>query len=508
MMHRTNTRGSARFSWILAIVVAAWIVVAALISLVSLQTATYASWADGNRLALASNFVLGMAEDLHSQGKSMQQIAKAIVADVESHPGISASVIDESGHLLAGQPITPEPVTIRPFAIAAPIGMVHYHDVIYHGVTAHNVKTELGPMPPLAAAGPPLEDQRAELDHPPLPFTGRLAAVLRVPGGTIFLSVTGSSLKGVERNYAIAMALVLLLAVLTTWLVQRGAIGNVMRPVTSVESALRGLSRGEYSRLEVVAADDQSAGGIVAAYNAAAGQVASAIRGRAETESNMRQFVAEAGHELRTPLTVIMGYVDVLRQGAIAEAALAQRILESIIAEGQRMSGLITKLLLLARLDTVDTSIPEIVDAGELAKEVVDSFRPIANGSNIAARIVPETYVRASRTELRESVSNLLDNAIKYAPKAPIQVEVRHEDGDVVISVRDTGPGMSPEIRDRAFERFSRGDERGDVPGSGLGLAIVKRAAERAGGSVKLEAEPGDGVIVSMRLPSVRPESD
>jgi len=501
MMHRTIPRGGWRFSWLLSVVVAAWIVIAAVISLVSLQTATYASWADGDRLAATAKFVLSTANDLHAQGKSMRQIAKSIVTDIGSNPGISVSVIDDAGHLLAGQPITPEPVTIRPFAIAAPVLMIHYHDVVFR-----NVKAGLGSMPPISAAGPPPDESRADLDHPPLPFAGRLATALRIPGGTIFLSVSRSSLKGVERSYAIAMALLLLLAVLTTWLVQRGAIGNVMRPVTSVESALRGLSRGDYSRLEVVAADDESAGGIVAAYNAAAGQVAVAVRGRAEAEANMRQFVAEAGHELRTPLTVIMGYVDVLRQGAIAEATLAQRILDSVIGEGQRMSALITKLLLLARLDTVDTSVPEIVDAGEIAKEVVDSFRPIANGSNIVARIVPETYVRAARAELRESVSNLLDNAIKYAPKSLIEVEVRRDGADIVLSVKDSGPGMSPEIRDRAFERFSRGDERGDVPGSGLGLAIVKRAAERAGGAVALETHSGAGTLVSLRLPSVRPE--
>ena len=113
----------------------------------------------------------------------------------------------------------------------------------------------------------------------------------------------------------------------------------------------------------------------------------------------------------------------------------------------------------------------------------------------------PGSFVEVSESELRESLRNLLDNALKYAPGTTIVTTVRTEGDSVLIRVRDDGPGMSPELSARAFERFTRGETAGSVGGSGLGLAIVKRSIERGGGSVSLDTKLGEGTTVEIRLP-------
>jgi two-component system OmpR family sensor kinase len=110
--------------------------------------------------------------------------------------------------------------------------------------------------------------------------------------------------------------------------------------------------------------------------------------------------------------------------------------------------------------------------------------------------------VQAAPNEVRELVGNLLDNAIKYAPGSTTRAAVRRVNGYVEVEVADDGPGMDPALRVRAFDRFSRGDNRGNIPGSGLGLAIVKRIADRAGGEVELDTAPGRGVRVVVKLPA------
>jgi two-component system OmpR family sensor kinase len=327
-------------------------------------------------------------------------------------------------------------------------------------------------------------------------------AMVHVPGAMILLTLTDYPMGAIVRDYLLAMAILTIVAIAATWYVQDRTLRRALAPVSTVEGALRRLADGEYSRLTMVGHAEGEAG-VVDAYNAAADELASSIRRRAEAEANLRQFVAEAGHELRTPLTVIMGFVDVLRQGAIAEQALAQRILESVAAEGERMRSLITNLLLLARLDAVAHDRNETVDVSSLVAEAVDAFRSFAGGSRITVSAQPDVLVTGSASELREVVSNLLDNALKYAPSANVRVSVEKDGKFAAITVHDDGPGMSAALRARAFDRFSRGDERGSVPGSGLGLAIVKRIATRAGGDVRLESAPGQGTQVRVLLPLV-----
>jgi len=326
------------------------------------------------------------------------------------------------------------------------------------------------------------------------------SVVIHIAGVMLELRLADNPWLQIAQTYAFAMAGLIILAIVVTWFVNVRSLRRALAPMITVESALRRLAGGEYTRLEMIG-DEAGGTGVVDAYNAAADELATSIRLRAEAESNTRQFVADAGHELRTPLTVIMGFVDVLRQGAIAEQALAQRILESVAAEGERMRRLIARLLMLARLDAVAPERQESVDLSQIVSDTVESFRPLAGKTTLAVKLESDVTVIGSAPDVREIVGILVDNALKYAPGSNVTVATTREGRYGVIAVSDDGPGMEPDLRVSAFDRFSRGDERGSVPGSGLGLAIVKRIAVRAGGEVELQSTLGQGTHVRVRLP-------
>ena len=215
----------------------------------------------------------------------------------------------------------------------------------------------------------------------------------------------------------------------------------------------------------------------------------------------MRQFVADAGHELRTPLTVVMGFIDVLKRGASHDPALTARIFETMGQESRRMRMLVDKLIVLARLEQPELRTPEVFDVTALSKRVVDTFLPLDRQNRLAFVAQAQAFVAADEHELHEAIANLVDNALKYAPDAPVRVSVESMNGTVEIAVSDGGPGFSSEDQAHAFDRFYRGTAHGAIEGSGLGLAIVKRAIERAEGEVKLESTPGCGTRVTLRLP-------
>jgi signal transduction histidine kinase len=383
---------------------------------------------------------------------------------------------------------------------------------IIAGARARDFDVTTQPLPERRQMGPGI---KVPMGAPPPPFSIMMPAgsmfgspdpfatpsvALHVDGVMLLITLSNTPWLPVAQAYAVAMAILLVLAIVVTWLVNARGLRRALAPMTTVESALRRLASGEYTRLEMIG-DEPGERGVIDAYNAAADELATSIRLRAEAESNTRQFVADAGHELRTPLTVIMGFVDVLRQGAIAEQALAQRILDSVAAEGERMRRLIARLLMLARLDAVAPERQESVDLSHVVSDTVESFRPLAGTTTLGVKLESDVIVIGSAPDIREIVGILVDNALKYAPGSNVTVTTSHEGRYGTISVVDDGPGMAPDLRVRAFDRFSRGDERGSVPGSGLGLAIVKRIAVRAGGEVDLESTLGKGTQVRVRLP-------
>ena len=220
-----------------------------------------------------------------------------------------------------------------------------------------------------------------------------------------------------------------------------------------------------------------------------------------------RDFVANASHELRTPLTSIRGFVEALEDGGLEEADTAKRFLARIRANADRMASLVDDLLELSRLESgAQAPSLEPIDCGAVVADVVSSFSKIAARKSIdlhsVLAVTPEIVTDGDR--LRRVLEHLVDNALKYTPDGG-RVTVRATaPGAVVISVEDTGPGISPEHLPRLFERFYRVDtaRSRELGGTGLGLSIVKHLAEGMGASIKVTSVAGKGSRFEVRLPS------
>ncbi len=455
-------------------------------------------WFDANVRAHIADDVAHVAQRMQNNHKTPTQVAQAIVTLVRSVPGFTAAVYDDDGKLLAGDPAIGN-LPYRPFGLTRVAVATSPPPV--PGPTF--VPTDVGFHGTIFAMRLPGPATRGiNLLRWPLGELSVPTSFVHIDGGLVLFRPTQdvvASVQNLSRSLAIAAMFLTFVAVL---LLGRRLFASAIRPLDRLRSGLLRLANGDFARLETFDPDDGSATELVAAYNAVASEMQTAAQQRAEVEAKIRQFVADAGHELRTPLAVIMGYVQLLRQSGQADGEMAARVFSEIDEQGKRMSVLIQKLLLLTRLESQEPHDVKILDAADIAESVVASFRPLANGARLTVDAQRDAFVQVSESELHEAIGNLIDNALKYAPGSHIQTRVRVEGDTVVVAVADDGPGMSPEVRARAFERFSRGESSGSITGAGLGLAIVERAVKRAGGSVSLESALGRGTTVRLHFPA------
>ena len=233
-------------------------------------------------------------------------------------------------------------------------------------------------------------------------------------------------------------------------------------------------------------------GQVGSALNAMLDHVGSSLEARHRSEQQVRQFVADASHELRTPLTTIAGYTELARKRPDDRAA-TDTALAKVDEESGRMTALVEDLLLLARLDSGRPLARDHVDLTRLLVEAVSDQRVLAPDHQWRLSL-PETSVDVVGDEqrLHQVVTNLLTNARKYTPAGTTVTISAHATG---FSVHDDGPGFPPDLRDKAFERFVRGDEArsraaGDG-GYGLGLSLVHAIVTAHGGTVSLHSTPG-----------------
>ncbi|MEO8690863.1 MAG: HAMP domain-containing sensor histidine kinase [Solirubrobacteraceae bacterium] len=228
---------------------------------------------------------------------------------------------------------------------------------------------------------------------------------------------------------------------------------------------------------------------------------------RSETEATLarqREFVADASHELRTPLTSVLANLELLEEvleGEQREAAA------SALRSSRRMRRLVADLLLLARADAGRITRHEPVDVAGVITEAAGELEPVSNGHDITVSAPSGATISGARDELHRLALNLLENALRHTdPGTAVEASVERINGQVVLSVEDDGPGIPPELHDKVFERFFRGD--GERSGSsGLGLAIVRAVAESHHGNVTLE-DPldGRGARFVVRFPAETPD--
>jgi signal transduction histidine kinase len=333
-------------------------------------------------------------------------------------------------------------------------------------------------------------------------FLGIEQTTVAIPGGWVRIIPDPDDLTRTINAFWLSMIPIGLFVVGAAWLFGRTIAAQALRPLVETTESLARFGAGDFTPRPVLTGDRNEIGALVEAYNRAAAQVSAAFEERRAAELRMRQFVADAGHELRTPLTVIMGFIDVLRRRAAQEPAISTKIYDTMLAESRRMKSLIDKLIVLARLENHVTLAPAEVDVADVASEVVVGMQALSSSPRIAFnQPAPGVFVRADRHELHDALSNLVENALKYAPESPVDVSVAVDGIHAVVEVSDYGPGIPADEQQLVFDRFYRGRDRVEAEGFGLGLAIAKRAVERAGGRLSVMSRVGEGSRFTIRLP-------
>lgn len=285
----------------------------------------------------------------------------------------------------------------------------------------------------------------------------------------------------------------------------RALVSSALRPLnrlaaTATEVSNLSLDRGEVALPQRVADADadpaNEVGRVGHAFNHMLENVEGALATRQESETKVRQFVADASHELRNPLAAIRGYSELTRRGRDDLPEDTRFAMGRIEAESTRMSRLVEDMLLLARLDNDPTLELATTDVVEVVLNAVSDAQ-VAGPTHDWSVSLPEHPVlaRADALKLHQVVANLLANARKHTPAGThVETSVSTDSGHAVIMVIDDGPGVDESIKDTAFERFARADTaraHNQEGSTGLGLAIVAAVMEAHGGSAQLDSQPG-----------------
>jgi two-component system OmpR family sensor kinase len=276
--------------------------------------------------------------------------------------------------------------------------------------------------------------------------------------------------------------------------------GRAMRPIAALTQTTRRIAetRDPDMRVPQSRADDE----VAELARTLDEMLAALAASRAETEAALarqRQFVADASHELRTPLTSILANLELLADVLDGDHGEAAR---SALRSSQRMRRLVADLLLLARADAQRELPHEPTDLAQVVVEAAAELGPLADGHDMDVNAEP-AVVSGSRDDLHRLAVNLMENAIKHTPPGThVEAVVHRANGHVLLTVTDDGPGIPDDLRDRIFERFSRG--AGDRGGSfGLGLSIVRAVAESHHGTVVLGPGTGRGARFVVTLPAL-----
>ena len=222
-------------------------------------------------------------------------------------------------------------------------------------------------------------------------------------------------------------------------------------------------------------------------------------------EKTRRDFIANVSHELRTPLTSVQGYAETLLDSLPPAMPQAREFLDVILKNSRRMTRLTEDLLVLARVESGEQRFaPEPVRVAALLAEAVAVMREAArsSGSEVSVEAAPEAEVLADSQGIQQVLTNLIDNAVKYAP-GKIMIGAREAEHEIEFYVRDFGEGIASEHLPRLFERFYRVDKARsrESGGTGLGLAIVKHIVLAHEGTMRVDSRVGHGSTFYFTLP-------
>lgn len=333
------------------------------------------------------------------------------------------------------------------------------------------------------------------------------AVPVNTPNGSARVVEAGKSYESAQEVMesvgvilALAIGTAFLLSIAGAYLLARASL----RPVDAVVSATREMTEGDLSRRLPVANERDEIGRLATTTNALLARIEAAFIRREEALTRQRRFAADASHELRTPLTSITGYAKMLDEWAYKDPKTTRESVRSIRREAERMRSLVEALLSLTRGDDGAPLDVGRHDLSEVAQEAVEAAKSAANGK-VSVEYDSGRKIEANfdRDRVRQVISILLDNAVKYTPEGgSVAVRVGEEDGRAFLSVSDTGMGIPADELPLIFERFHQADTARTEGGAGLGLSIARQIAEAHGGTLEVESTVGKGSTFTLTLPN------
>lgn len=284
---------------------------------------------------------------------------------------------------------------------------------------------------------------------------------------------------------------------------------TISRPLKEMEIVATEIGNGRYDKRVGVRSPDEI-GDLAAAINAMAIELATVEQERLSLEKAREDLFANISHELRSPLTAVLGFLEALQDGFAENRDQEQLYLAVAYREALHLKRLIEDLLDLTRLTAGRAEIRRVaLDAADVASEVCEQLAPMAHARRNQLRYQPPDgmlpLVSADPGRLRQILTNLIENAIKFTENGTITLGLAASGGGVAIRVADTGVGIDQEDLPMVWERFYKADRlrtrnRG---GTGLGLAIVRELVSVHGGRIDVESQVGRGTVFTLWLPAV-----
>lgn len=334
---------------------------------------------------------------------------------------------------------------------------------------------------------------------------------------TVIIALPLESVENSVERASFLVATIGLLATLGASIIAYSLATRAFRPLLRVEKTAAAIADGDFSqRVRTTAPPETEIGRLASSLNVMLEHIETAFQAQVASEQKMRQFIQDASHELRTPLVTIRGFSELYRQGGLSDNPEAVgAAMGRIESEATRLGQLVEDMLTLARLDEQRALEMAPMDLNIIAHESVMDMT--VNAPDREVQVVglnddapTPAPVVADEGKIRQIVTNLVTNALRYTPDGtPLELAVGTEtDAETeelfsVLQVRDHGEGIDTEDVEKIFERFYRADNsrQRETGGTGLGLAICAAIASQHGGSVRHSETPGGGATMTLRLP-------
>lgn len=312
----------------------------------------------------------------------------------------------------------------------------------------------------------------------------------QVIGAVLTFSATGAVRGDVRDRLLVLAALSLFVSTVLAVLVALPLVSWILRPVHELDTAAQEITEGHLDVRVPPSGGPAELRGLATSFNTMADSVYRALE-------EQRVFVSDASHQLRNPLVALRLRVENLESHVDGGGRLD---LQEALAETERLAQLADALLRLARAEATRAEHAP-VDVAACVADRVNRWMPLLRATPIGLHASTCSVVDVRRDVLEQIIDVLLDNAAKFAAGTPVSISVSRDGTDVLLRVRDSGPGLSDEDMARVGERFFRSRAHQNVPGTGLGLAIAGQLAAGAGGSLTVQRAQPTGFVATVRLP-------